>query len=39
VFNQLAAFSLIINIFLQPPVPFIEYIEYTPNLLYLERGP
>jgi hypothetical protein len=34
--TQLAAFALDINIFLPTPVLLIEY---TPNLLYLERKP
>jgi hypothetical protein len=33
--NQLAAFALVINVYLLPPVWFIEY---TLNSLYLERG-
>ncbi len=33
--NQLAAFALVINIFLRLPVLFIEY---TLDPLYLERG-
>jgi hypothetical protein len=33
--NQLTALALVINIFLLPTV---FYIEYSPNLMYLERG-
>jgi hypothetical protein len=33
--SQLAVFGLVLNIFLLRPVLFIEY---TPNLQYLERG-